>query len=613
MPKKYGLSDKYITEEYEDLLFRKVMAKYAEKESARIEAEISAEAEKADGGKIKKLFGKKERRENAAILWKYGKKLITAAAMVALVGVISVSSVVYASAEAREAIAEYLYSLTYKDFGRYTEITNQWYADPRSHRYVITYIPRGFDFMGYSSIGGEGRSENYVKGDRYIYFLEDYSSNREMPDPAVYSYYEERTFGDTPGAVARTAERVEIYLFKEDAVLLVEGNLKDEMILIRVAESIVPNEAFAGDDEPAGTAAEIIDEEIYTWENAYGLTYIPENFVFHNADIRSGQTIIDYICGDQIISFLQAEDASGDANTENAEVVETIQIGESEALLVVRGETASINWFYKDMYFLIIGNVPADEIVKMAESVVPVPQKEAEIIDEEIYTWENAYGLTYLPEGAVFSNSAAFGSQHSVDYFCGDKYISFLQAGNAVFQVDTENACVESVQIRDSEGLLVFENGNTYLNWNVGSQSFQIYSTVETEEVIRMARSVVPVPEKEPEIIDAEIYDWEGAWAPTYMAAGYVFSELKEKSVAIYENGEKYVAFSQSSGSVFQLDTEDTDKTEMISVNGSEAIYVEKNGFVFIVWSIGDKNFSVRGTIEPEEAVKIAEGLIPVE
>ena len=70
-----GLSKKDIQEEYEDLVFRKVMAIYVENESKQILAEIKAEKESnnepIDTKAVEKLYDKKERRENLSILWKY--------------------------------------------------------------------------------------------------------------------------------------------------------------------------------------------------------------------------------------------------------------------------------------------------------------------------------------------------------------------------------------------------------------------------------------------------------------------------------------------------------------------------------------------------------------
>ena len=100
--KTYGLSQKAMTEKYEDLLFTKVMAQYAEKESERILAEMEAQnaenAPKPDPAAIGRLYSKIERKENLSTLWRFSKKIITFAAMVVFVAFVYLSSVVVASA-----------------------------------------------------------------------------------------------------------------------------------------------------------------------------------------------------------------------------------------------------------------------------------------------------------------------------------------------------------------------------------------------------------------------------------------------------------------------------------------------------------------------------------
>lgn len=112
--------------------------------------------------------------------------------------------------------------------------------------------------------------------------------------------------------------------------------------------------------------------------------------------------------------------------------------------------------------------------------------------------------------------------------------------------------------------------------------------------------------------IDPEIYDWEGAYAPTYMPEEYILKEknkMPNRKTVTYTYGEKYVAISQSIDGVFQIDTEGATVNKKILINDSEAFYVEKNNFVFLVWNMGDTFFFLRGTIDPIDAIKIAESI----
>ena len=101
-----------IQEEYEHLVFRKVMDIYTQEKEQQILSEIKEENDPAsDPQKIEKLYNEQERKENLHTVLKFSKKIIRFAAMVVFVAVISLSSVVVASADARKALADAIYHL----------------------------------------------------------------------------------------------------------------------------------------------------------------------------------------------------------------------------------------------------------------------------------------------------------------------------------------------------------------------------------------------------------------------------------------------------------------------------------------------------------------------
>lgn len=171
-----NLSKKAIDEKYEDLLFTKVMALYAEEESKKILEEINTE-EQATPEAVKKIYSKIERKKIFADFWKYSRKILQFAAMVVFVAVISVSSVVVASASARTAMAETLYKIIYETHEKYTEIKpeeNLTY-DKNKDEYVGTYfpayIPNGFKVTEKYEVPGIAIC-SYAKGDENIIFLQ---------------------------------------------------------------------------------------------------------------------------------------------------------------------------------------------------------------------------------------------------------------------------------------------------------------------------------------------------------------------------------------------------------------------------------------------------------
>lgn len=173
-----GLSKKEIQEEYEDLVFRKVMAIYVQKEGKKILSEIKEEKKNddtvVDSKAIIKLYDKKERKENLNILWKYSKKLVQFAAMVVFVAIISLSSVVVAFADVREAVVDIIYHLVYEENERYTQVgigESTGFIDPEIYSwegaYAPTYMPEGFT-IGETYLDGSVNTIVYYYNDDFI-------------------------------------------------------------------------------------------------------------------------------------------------------------------------------------------------------------------------------------------------------------------------------------------------------------------------------------------------------------------------------------------------------------------------------------------------------------
>lgn len=237
------LSDEAIQEDYEDLVFEKVMAIHCEEESKAISEEISKEKKCViENYPIEKLFKKKERKENMAILFKFAKKGFVFAASFFFVVVLSLSSVVVAFADVREYVKETIYNLVYLHDEKYTQIS-------------------------------------------------------------------------------------------------------------------------------VGQASNFIDPEYYDWNGAYAPTYLTAGYVYDSKFDASGNHSIIYTNGDKIIVFAQFETSNFNMDTENANIIETIIINESEALLVIKGEEVSIGWNIGDTMLYINGYESREEIIKIASGI----------------------------------------------------------------------------------------------------------------------------------------------------------------------------------------------------------------------------------------------------
>lgn len=498
----YNLSEKAIAEKYEDLLFTKVMALYAAEESEKILSEIENE-EPADPKNIEKIYSKTERRENFSTLWKVSKKLITFAAMVVFVAVVSLSSVVVASAEAREAVAEAIYHLVLRKTDRYTEVS-------------------------------------------------------------------------------------------------------------------------------IGNSTGFIDPEIYDWEGAYAPTYIPEGFSISDTQFTNNDKSVMYSHGEDYFYISQTNNLSyARIDTEGSEHVEKIIIGNSEAFLVYENEIVSLVWICGETYLSIDGKISIDEAIKIAEGIKPIgkteteePAEESEFIDEDVFYWNGAYAPTYIPEGFEITSKNYLNDTCAITYSKGgESFVIYQITGSATISVDTENADIsKEIKINNSSGLYVVKDNNCSISWNEGKTLLWLTGEVDEKELLKVAEGMKftgenKVPKEYP-FFDPENYDWEGAFAPTFVPEGFVFSDVQKGEnvkLATYTFEDSYFYFTQTKNlSYARIDTEDAEVNTKGFIGNSEALLVHEKGFSSVVWSVGDTYFSVEGIISLYDAVKIAQHIRPI-
>ena len=367
----YNLSEKAIAEKYEDLLFTKVMALYAAEESEKILSEIENE-EPADPKNIEKIYSKTERRENLSVFWKVSKKLITFAAMVVFVAVVSLSSVVVASAEAREAVAEAIYHLVLRKTDRYTEVSignSTGFINPELYdwegAYAPTYMPEGFSISD-TQFTNNDKSVMYSHGEDYFYISQTNNLSYARIDTEGSEHVEKIIIGNSEAFLVYENKIVSLVWICGETYLSIDGKISiDEAI--KIAEGIKPIGKTAT-EEPA-EEYEFVDPEIYTWDNAYGMTYVPENFIFINSDDLGSSQFLNYRNGEKVLSFIQSTDTSSFVDSENADSIKNIIIGTSEALLITKSDWSCISWTLGNKLLQLSGNVSTEEIIKIAEGI----------------------------------------------------------------------------------------------------------------------------------------------------------------------------------------------------------------------------------------------------
>jgi len=63
------------------------------------------------------------------------------------------------------------------------------------------------------------------------------------------------------------------------------------------------------------------------------------------------------------------ENASYRIDSEDADRIEYITIGESEGLLIVKGDFSGITWYVGDILLDVISNLPTEEVIKFAQGI----------------------------------------------------------------------------------------------------------------------------------------------------------------------------------------------------------------------------------------------------
>lgn len=253
--KEYHLSEAVLDEELADLAFKKVMARYCEIESEKIleemklHEEVDKEQESVDIRKIDKLISSCEHKDNAKYLFSVSKKVFAWVASLILVCGISLTSVVVASAEARE----YVFELVFTEMEKYTDIQIV-KKEPTEEslfsemEYIPTYIPSGFTLDQTKSVSNKNSAcikylnENeiivfeYCDADSYDEIQIDtenaYESKKiEINGKTAIVYYKKYSCNELKYIIWQT----------DDLVFVIRSNAELD-ILIKFAEGISENE-----------------------------------------------------------------------------------------------------------------------------------------------------------------------------------------------------------------------------------------------------------------------------------------------------------------------------------------------------------------------------------
>ncbi len=108
--------------------------------------------------------------------------------------------------------------------------------------------------------------------------------------------------------------------------------------------------------------------------------------------------------------------------------------------------------------------------------------------------------------------------------------------------------------------------------------------------------------------------DWHQAYVPTYIPDGYEVNAISDseplKRIEFKSPQGALITYMElSEGNKSALDTENASAFEPVSINGHEGTVVVKNSLVTVIWTMSDRIFMIRGQMEKDTAVKMAEGV----
>lgn len=107
-----------------------------------------------------------------------------------------------------------------------------------------------------------------------------------------------------------------------------------------------------------------IDSDIY-----YYFAYLPEGYAFSEATVMKNSIFMIYLNGNDSVYFTQSyNEVNYQLNTEEA-FVEDVKIGEYVGIFIHNSNANIVFWIQDNVTFLLEGNIPKSEMLKMAENM----------------------------------------------------------------------------------------------------------------------------------------------------------------------------------------------------------------------------------------------------
>ena len=232
----------------------------------------------------------------------------------------------------------------------------------KAYRYRIGYLPDDVELV--SERISSGTDELYRRGeDGYMRFRAAYGADSMEIDTQNAKEIRTVPLRDaTAVLVVRQDDSLELLWSNEKASFRLEGTLTEAEILMiaeHVQEELVP------------VADVPLDPSLEKANLFYAPEYVPEGFepIRRNyseigTDLAYGRDEDGYLCID-----VNGPAAVSQYDTEHAERIESVTVRGEEALLIVSDDRTVLTWSTENAIFAVSGTLPAEEIVKIAESL----------------------------------------------------------------------------------------------------------------------------------------------------------------------------------------------------------------------------------------------------
>ena len=305
----------------------------------------------------------------------------------------------------------------------------------------------------------------------------------------------------------RLAKAAEIIrpIFVRAAVVFFAIFLGAGSVLITSAEvrEYVYQMVFTVHDRYSEVVIPEVDNAEYQEDPVYNLTYLPDGLWLEEKIESNGKTIYSYSSNDDNLLTISITNINFESqntfrfDSENADLIESININQSEGLKIIKQGRTQIVWKNSQTYFSVISDLPGETVVKIAEGIHNVEDKIGILISDNAESQQySKYKITNIPKGFLLIEQKSNGVDTIHVYKSEANFISisatqFTGPDNQVIRFDTEDAdSIQPIQINESLGLMVLKQGRTQIVWQDSYAFFSVASDLPSETVIKIAEGI---------------------------------------------------------------------------------------------------------------------------